>query len=122
MGAAAAAVVVAERRIVERFVTVGASSPATARTIGELRVDPRSLGWRRLLKQAVVRETVDGSGRYYIDRDGWQALQRTRRRAAAILVVVLLAIWLYVATMGLLHSAKRAQRQEATPAGQSGAR
>ena len=104
MGAAAAAVAIAERRIVEAFELAGATSAATARTPAEVGVEPASLGWRRLTNRAVVREAAPGSGRYYLDREVWQAVRRTRMRLVVILVVILLGVWLYVATMGILRS------------------
>lgn len=107
MGAAAAAVVIAERRIVEAFELAGATSAATARTPDEVGVETASRGWRRLTNRAVVREAAPGSGRYYLDREVWQAVRRTRVRIVAILVVIVLGAWLYVATMGILRSSAR---------------
>lgn len=107
MGAAAAAVVVAERRIVEAFEVAGATSVAAARTPEEVGVDPSSLGWRRLTNRAVIREAAPGSGRYYLDRAVWQAVRRTRMRLLVVVVVVLFGLWLYLATMGILRSSAR---------------
>lgn len=107
MGAAAAAVVVAEKRMVEVFEIAGATSPDTARTPDELGVDPSSLGWRRLRNRAVVRETSPDSGRYYLDREVWRAVRRTRQRLVIVLAVVVLAIWLYVATGAVLRGSAR---------------
>jgi hypothetical protein len=107
MGAAAGAVVIAERRMVEAFENAGATSPATARTPDELGVDTHSLGWRRLSGRAVIREGVPGSGRYYLDREVWQAVRRTRMRLLIILIIVLVGIWLYFAMVGLLRSSAR---------------
>src|SRR5512138_1690359 len=109
MGAAAAAVAIAERRIVEAFELAGATSVAAARTPDEVGVDTASLGWRRLTNRAVVREAVPGSGRYYLDREVWQAVRRTRMRLVVILVVILLGVWFYIATMGVLRSSARMQ-------------
>jgi hypothetical protein len=103
MGAAAAAVAIAERRIVEAFENAGATSPATARTPDELGADVQSIGWRRLTSRAIVREALPGSGLYYLDRPSWQALRRTRMRLLIVLILVLAGIWLYLATMGLLR-------------------
>jgi hypothetical protein len=113
MGAAAAAVVIAERRIVEAFELAGATSAASARTPGELAVDTYGVGWRRLTNRAVVREAAPGSGRYYLDREVWQAVRRTRMRLIVVLVVVLLGVWLYIATMGVLRSSAR--MRQSTP-------
>ena len=107
MGAAAAAVAMAERRIVEAFELAGATSVAAARTPDELRVDTSSLGWRRLTNRAVIREASRGSGQYYLDREVWQALRRTRRRLVVVLILLVLGAWFYIATMGILRSSSR---------------
>ena len=107
MGAAAGAIVAAERRIREAFELAGATSAATARSPDELAVDMDGLGWRRLRNRAVIRETAPGSGRYYFDREVWQAVRRTRMRLVVVLILVLLGIWIYVATTGVLRSSGR---------------
>jgi hypothetical protein len=122
MGAAAAAVVIAERRIVEAFELAGATSAATARTADEIGVETASLGWRRLTNRAVVREAAPGSGRYYLDREVWQAVRRTRMRLIVVLVVILLGVWLYVATMGVLRSSARMRQSRPDSAGASAGR
>ena len=109
MGAAAAAMVVAERRMIEAFERAGATSAATALTPDEVGVETSSLGWRRLTNRAVIRETAPGSGRYYLDREVWQAVRRTRRRLVVILILIVLGAWFYIATMGVLRSSARMQ-------------
>jgi len=119
MGAAAAAVAIAERRIVEAFEVAGATSVATARTPDEVGVDPASLSWRRLTSRAVVREAAPGSGLYYLDREVWQAVRRTRMRLVIVFLVILLGAWFYIATMGVLRSSSRLQHAKpdsSTPA------
>ena len=111
MGAAAAVVVAAERRMIEAFENARATSPESARTPDDLGLDTHSLGWRRLHGRAVIREESPGSGRYYLDREVWQAVRRTRMRLLVIIIVVLLGIWLYLATMGVLRSSSRMQSQ-----------
>jgi hypothetical protein len=118
MGAAAAAVAIAERRIVEAFELAGATSTATARTPDEVGVDTASVGWRRLTNRAVVREAAPGSGRYYLDREVWKAVRRTRMRLVVVLVVILLGAWFYVATMGILRTSanlRHAKPDSSTP-------
>jgi hypothetical protein len=118
MGAAAAAVVVAERRMVEAFVRAGATSAESALTPDEVGVETSSLGWRRLTNRAVIREAAPGSGRYYLDREVWQAVRRTRMRLLVVVVVALLGLWLYLATMGILRSSARLRQSRpdsATP-------
>ena len=107
MGAAAAAVVVAERRMVEAFERAGATSPAAARTPDELGLDTWSLGWRRLTDRAVIREAAPESGRYYLDLEVWQAVRRTRRRLLLVVVVILLGVWFYIATYGVLRASAK---------------
>ena len=123
MGAAAAAVVVAERRMVETFELAGATSPASARTPEELAVETTSLGWRRLTNRAVIREAAPGSGRYYLDREVWQAVRRTRMRLVVVFILILLVVWFYIATMGVLRSSARMQQprpdSSARPAGRA---
>ena len=109
MGAAAAAVAVAERRMVEAFELAGATSVAAARSPDEVGVDPSSLSWRRLTNRAVIREAAPGSGRYYLDREVWQAVRRTRMRLVVVLILIVLAAWFYIATMGVLRSSARMQ-------------
>jgi len=109
MGAAAAAVVVAERRMVEAFERAGATSPADARTPDEVGVATWSLGWRRLTDRAVIREAEPGSGRYYLDLEVWRAVRRSRRRLLVVLIVILLGAWFF-ATIGVLRSSKRLGR------------
>lgn len=115
MGAAAAAVAVAERRIVEAFEIAGATTPESARTPDEVGVG-HGIGWRRLTHHAVIRETAPGSGLYYLDRGVWQAVRRRRMRLIAVLLLVVVGIWLYVATMGLLHSGARPPSPSGDPA------
>ena len=104
MGAAAAAVAIAERRIVEAFELAGATSVTSARTPDEVGVDTASVGWRRLTNRAVVREAPPRSGRYYLDREVWKAVRRTRMRLVVVLIVILLGAWFYIATMGILRT------------------
>ena len=116
MGAAAAAVAVAERRIVEAFEIAGATSPESARTPDDVGVGRHGIGWRRLTNNAVIRESAPGSGLYYLDRGVWQAVRRRRMRLLTVLLLIVVGIWLYVATMGLLHSAARPALPSGDPA------
>jgi len=97
MGAAAAVILMKERRIVETFERGGATSPASARTPDELGVDPHGIGWRRLRDHAVVREAGGGVERYYLDVEVWQALRRMRRRIVLVLGIVILVAALMLA-------------------------
>lgn len=102
MGAAAAVILMKERRIVEAFERAGATSPASARTPDDLGVDPHGIGWRRLRDHAVVREAIPGADRYYVDVDVWQALRRMRRRIVLALgLVILMAALVLASSAGL---------------------
>jgi len=92
MGAAAAAVMIKERRIVEAMELAGATDPSHARSIDDLGVDAHGIGWRRLRDRAIVRESQPGSGLYYLDREVWVAVRRTRLRLVLALIVVVLAV------------------------------
>jgi hypothetical protein len=119
MGAAAAAVVAAERRMVEAVERAGATSAAAARTPDEVGVETSSRGWRRLTNRAVIREAAPGAGRYYLDREVWQAVRRTRMRLLVVVVVILLGLWFYLATMGILRSSanmRQSRPDSAVPA------
>jgi len=107
MGAAAAAVAIAERRMIQAFEIAGATSPETARTPSEVGVDEHSRSWHRLVDRAVIREESPGSGRYYIDREVWQAVRRTRMRVLTVFIIIVAGVWLYFAILGLLHSTAR---------------
>ena len=92
MGAAAVVILMRERRIVEAFERAGATSPALARTADDVGVDPQGNDWRRLTEREVVRSA--GDGRFYLDRDVWLAVGRSRRRMVAVLMVVVVVLLL----------------------------
>ena len=87
MGAAVAAIVMRrEREIVDAMRAVGATSASSARTLDEAGIN-ENVGFSRLRSGEVLRDA--GGGRYYLDELGWTALRRTRRRVAAILLVII---------------------------------
>ncbi|HEX3866504.1 MAG TPA: hypothetical protein VHV78_07105 [Gemmatimonadaceae bacterium] len=92
--AAAAAIIRKERDMVAHFRQHNALSPATAKTMTELGVHPEFV-WTRLVRRAVIRESAPGL--YYFDEPSWNARNATRRRAALIALIVVLA--LFAATM-----------------------
>jgi hypothetical protein len=93
MGAAVAAVIAArERQTVEVFRAAGATSPASARLVSDLGVDPDGIGMRRLREHAVIRQAQPGL--YYLDEEVWQALRRMRRRIVLVMLIVVLALML----------------------------
>jgi hypothetical protein len=88
MGAAAAVMIARERRVVEAFTAAGATSPERARPVESLGVESDGMALRRLQGHAVIREAE--AGRFYLDLPSWQALRRTRRRLALVLLAVIL--------------------------------
>jgi predicted nuclease with RNAse H fold len=74
------------QRIINRFKEEGATSPATARTLEELRLRGRRI-LRRMIRQGVLVETH--SYQYYLDET---QLSRYNRRRAIIMLIVLVAI------------------------------
>lgn len=82
----AAAIIIRQRRLVQQFLTAGATSPETARTLDDLGArDDHIL--HRLKQRAVVREAKPG--RFYVDEPSWTALRALRRRLAAIMLGLL---------------------------------
>jgi len=90
MGAAVAVLLVKERHLVDAMESAGAVDAAHAVTPEEIRADSLGLGWRRLRRRAVLRESSPGSGRYYLDRDVWRGLRRTRQTLAVVLGALIL--------------------------------
>lgn len=89
MGAAAAVILMRERRVVEAFERAGATSPDRAIPPSDVNVDESGIGWRRLRERAIVREAAPG--RFYLDVEVWQANRRMRHRIAFVMAVLLLA-------------------------------
>ena len=104
MGAAAVAIVHRrEREVVDAFRRHGALSPATARDLDWLGVDPGSLGFTRLHRRAVVREATPGA--YYLDEEVWAAVHDTRRRIGFIVLLVVALAAIVVLTSGGIGTA-----------------
>ena len=87
MGAAAAVIIRRQRDIVETFQGARAIDAQSARDPGELGVEEDRI-FRGLIRRAVIRPA--GDGRYYLDELSWQALGRTRRRVALVMIVIVL--------------------------------
>jgi len=85
-----------ERRVVEHFRAVGATSPATARRLDDLH-ERHTLGLRRLRNRAVIRES--SPEHFYLDEEVWHALGRTRRRVS--IVVLVLIVLLIIGVLGV---------------------
>jgi hypothetical protein len=101
MGAAVAAILIKERRVVEAFERAGAITPARGMTPSDVGVEPYGVGWRRLHERAVVRETTPGSGLYYLDVEVWQAQRRMRRRVLLMVLIIAVALALVAYFGGL---------------------
>jgi hypothetical protein len=99
----AAAVVAAglrrrEQEVIDDFRAAGATSPATAQPYDAFGLG-ESLAIRRLRNRAVIREA--DPGRWYLDEEVWDAVRRTRRRVATVLLSIVVLISLGV-VLGVL--------------------
>jgi len=108
MATAAAVVVMKERRLVEAFTAAGATSPGRALSVDTLGIDADGLAMRRLRDRAVIRES--SPGRFYLDLTTWEALRRSRRRMAFVMLAILV-ILLIIGVIGLrAHEAAPSQQ------------
>ena len=100
MGAAAAVAIMRrrEREVVDDFRAAGAVSPASAQSYNAIGLGESS-ALRRLHDRAVIRESAPGL--WYLDEEVWTAVQRTRRRVAVVMLVLVVLIFAGVA-MGLI--------------------
>ena len=92
MGAAAVAAILRlrEREVVDDFRAAGATSPDTARSYDAMGIGD-SLVIRRLHNRAVIREA--SPGRWYLDEEVWEAVERTRKRVATVMLSILLLLF-----------------------------
>jgi hypothetical protein len=95
MGAAAVAAALRrrEQEVVDDFRAAGATSPATAQSYDAIGLGD-SLAIKRLRNRAVIREAAPD--RWYLDEEVWEAVRRTRRRLAMVLLSIVLFIFLGV--------------------------
>jgi hypothetical protein len=105
--AAAAAVLVKERHVVEAFQRARATSPERAVVPEDIGVDLAGVGGRRLLRHAALRAT--GSGLYYLDEPTWVALRSTRRRLVFVLLAIVGLAALYFMTVAGGHALSHAR-------------
>ncbi len=100
MGAAAAVAIMRrrEREVVDDFRAAGAVSPASAQSYNAIGLGESS-ALRRLHDRAVIRESAPGL--WYLDEEVWTAVQRTRRRVAVVILVLVVLIFAGVA-VGLI--------------------
>ena len=91
MGGAVAIILIKERHIVDAFQRAGATSPDRAVIPSDLNVHDGRVSWRRLRSRAVLRESAEGSGLFWLDVEPWKAVHRSRRRAAFALLIAIIA-------------------------------
>jgi hypothetical protein len=88
-------VIIKQNEYIRKFKKADAASPATARTLDELRIRKTPI-FRRLLEKGVFAEA--GEDRYYIDLDQAAEFLALRRKFAFFvgLAIALLALILYL--------------------------
>ena len=91
MGGAVAVILIKERHIVDAFQRAGATSPAHAVLPSDINVHEGRVAWRRLRSHAVLRESAEGSGLFWLDVETWNAVHRTRRRIGFALLLAIIA-------------------------------
>jgi hypothetical protein len=93
MGAPAIAAILRRREeeVVDDFRAAGATSPASAQSYSSLGMG-QSLAVKRLHNRAVIREASPGL--YYLDEEVWEAVRRTRRRLATVVLSVIALLFL----------------------------
>jgi|GEM_PF-1478507 len=74
------------RRMVSRFREVGATSPATSRSLANLGLDPSHI-LRRLERRGIVRELPDE--RYYLDESAYERWTQRRRLILAVILSIM---------------------------------
>lgn len=96
--AVAVALTRAERRVVERLIHLGATSPERARPLPELRM-LESTRLRRLERANVVAEA--SPGKYWVDEAAYAQLRSGRRHRVWIVLAILLAVAAWFALRAL---------------------
>lgn len=91
MGGAVAVILIKERHIVDVFERAGATSPDRAVLPSDLDVHDGRVAWRRLRSHAVLRESAEGSGLFWLDVDVWKAVHRARRCMGIALLLAIVA-------------------------------
>jgi hypothetical protein len=90
-----------ERKLVRRFREVGATTPASARTLEELHLR-RGVGVHRLRNRAVIREAEPD--RFYLDEEVWEAIGRTRRQVSIAVLCLIILFLIAVVAVRRLHA------------------
>lgn len=89
MGAAAAVAIMRRREqdVIDDFRAAGATSPETAQAYDAIGLGD-TLAIRRLHNRAVIREAAPG--RWYLDEEVWEAVRRTRKRLAMVMLSIVI--------------------------------
>ena len=90
-----------ERKLVRRFREIGATTPASARTLEELHLR-RGVGVHRLRNRAVIREAEPD--RFYLDEEVWEAIGRTRRQVSIAVLCLIILFLIAVVAVRRLHA------------------
>lgn len=107
MGAAAAAVIVRERRIVEALAELGATSPERAVHADDLPLGFLHAAERRLARRGVLLTRDDGAR--WVDLPRWLAVERARRRRGRVALVAVLLVLLVALAAGTVRADGRPQ-------------
>ncbi len=90
-----------ERQLVRRFRELGATAPASARTLDDLHLHQR-MAMHRLRNRAVIREAEPE--RFYLDEEVWEALGRTRRQVSIAVLCLIVLFIIAVLAVRRLHA------------------
>ncbi len=93
-------VIIKQNQYIRRFKKAGATAPASARPLAELRVRNGHI-FRGLVRRGVFVEA--GDGRYYIDLDQAAEFMALRRRAAFFAGLAALLVILVLLLLGKLR-------------------
>ena len=85
-GIIAVIIVIKIRKIIQRFIETGTTSPPVAKTPEELNIRPRNIFYR-LVRRKVLVETY--SNRYYLDEEVLGEYNNTRRKIMYIVILIL---------------------------------
>ncbi len=98
---AAAVIIYRQRQFVIRFLEVGATSPATARSLDDLGMRTHWV-FRRMARQGVFLQA--SPDRWYFDPAGWQRFERRQRqRVVTFIGVFAIGLILFLLLLLLAH-------------------
>jgi hypothetical protein len=88
-------IVVKIKKLIQRFMDTGTTSPPTAKTPEELNIRTSNL-FQRLLRRKVLVETY--ANRFYLDEEALQEYNNNRRKImiTVILIIALLIVFDYL--------------------------